>query len=199
MKNRIITISREFGSGGRTIGKNTAKELGIPCYDNELIQKLAEESGFNESYIQDTGEYAPGGTISSAFSRRGYGRNHADYLWELQYKIIVDLADKGPCVIVGRCADYVLRDKEILSVFINAPLPDRIERVKTFYNRKERDIRALVLRTDKERKAYYEYYTDKNWGDSGSYDLMINSSIGLDLAKDLIVLAAQNWHGSQTK
>lgn len=72
MKNRIITISREFGSGGRTIGKNTAKELGIPCYDNELIQKLAEESGFNESYIQDTGEYAPGGIISSAFSRRGY-------------------------------------------------------------------------------------------------------------------------------
>ena len=98
-----------------------------------------------------------------------------------------------------RCADYVLRGQDILSVFINAPLPDRIERVKTFYNRKERDIRALVLRTDKERKAYYEYYTDKNWGDSGSYDLMINSSIGLDLAKDLIVLAARNWHGSQIK
>ena len=74
-----------------------------------------------------------------------------------------------------------------------APLPDRIQRVKTFYNRKERDIRALILRTDKERKAYYEYYTDKKWGDSESYDLMINSSIGLDLAKDLIVLAAKNW------
>ena len=123
MKNRIITISREFGSGGRTIGKNTAKELGIPCYDNELIQKLAEESGFHESYIQDTGEYAPGGTISSAFSRRGYGRNNADYLWELQYKIIVDLAEKGPCVIVGRCADYILRDRaDLLRAFIHAYL-----------------------------------------------------------------------------
>lgn len=103
------------------------------------------------------------------------------------------MRDRRP--VCGLC----FAGQDILSVFINAPLPDRIERVKTFYNRKERDIRALVLRTDKERKAYYEYYTDKNWGDSGSYDLMINSSIGLDLAKDLIVLAARNWHGSQTK
>ena len=90
---------------------------------------------------------------------------------------------------------YVLHGQNICSVFINAPLPDRIQRVKTFYNRKERDIRALILRTDKERKAYYEYYTDKKWGDSESYDLMINSSIGLDLAKDMIVLAAKNWKG----
>ena len=106
MKNRVITISREFGSGGRTIGKQVAEKLGIPCYDNELLTKIAEESGFQENYIKEAGEYAPGGFLSNAFSHRGSNPNNADYLWQIQYKIISELAEKGPCVIVGRCADY---------------------------------------------------------------------------------------------
>ena len=110
MKNRVITISREFGSGGRTIGKKVAEALGIPCYDNELIQKIAAESGFHEGYVRDAGEDSTGGFLASAFAHHSQGHNNADYLWKVQYKIITDLAQKGPCVIVGRCADYILRD-----------------------------------------------------------------------------------------
>ena len=101
MKNRVITISREFGSGGRTIGKMLAEELGIPCYDAELIHKIAKESGFTEKYIKDAGEYAPGGFLSSAFSNRIFGPTNEDYLWQIQYKIITELAEKESCVIVG--------------------------------------------------------------------------------------------------
>ena len=96
MKNRVITISREFGSGGRTIGKQVAEKLRIPCYDNELLTKIAEESGFQENYIKEAGEYAPGGFLSNAFSHRGSNPNNADYLWQIQYKIISELAEKGP-------------------------------------------------------------------------------------------------------
>lgn len=123
MKNRILTISREFGSGGRTIGKTTAKELGIPCYDSELVQKIAAESGFGQDYVKEAGEYAPGGFLASAFTHRDFGANNADYLWKIQYRIITELAQKGPCVIVGRCADYILRDKaDLLRVFIHADM-----------------------------------------------------------------------------
>ena len=117
MKKRIITISREFGSGGRTIGKKLAERIGIPCYDSELIHKIALESGFDENYIKDAGEYAPGGFLTSAFSNRAFGPTNEDYLWQIQYKVITELAQKESCVIVGRCADYILRDKaDCLSV-----------------------------------------------------------------------------------
>ena len=111
MKNRVITISREFGSGGRTIGKKVAEKLGIPCYDAEIIEKMAKETGFAPAYVKEAGEYAPGSFLSSAFSNRMFGPTNEDILWEHQYKVITELAEKGPCVIVGRCADYILRDK----------------------------------------------------------------------------------------
>lgn len=125
MKNRVITISREFGSGGRTIGKQVAAELGIPCYDNELLQKIAQESGFHENYVKEAGEYAPGGFLASAFSHPNSGPNNADYLWKIQYKIISELAEKGPCVIVGRCADYILGTRRTACGFIHADLKFR--------------------------------------------------------------------------
>lgn len=138
MKNRVITISREFGSGGRTIGKKVAEELGIPCYDSELIQQVAEKSGFNENYIKDASEYAPGGFFASALSYRTSGPNNADYLWKIQYKVITDLAEKGPCVIVGRCADYILRDKaDCLKVFVHADMAFRAERIVKVYGERE--------------------------------------------------------------
>lgn len=105
MKNRVITISREFGSGGRTIGKKVAEKLGIPCYDAEIIQKMAKETGFAPDYVKEAGEYAPGSFLSAAFSNRMFGPTNEDILWEHQYKVITELAEKGPCVIVGRCAD----------------------------------------------------------------------------------------------
>lgn len=109
MKNRIVTISREFGSGGRTIGKKVAEKLGIPCYDSELIQKIAEESGFAENYVKEAGEYVPGGFLSSVLANRAFGPTNEDILWETQCRVIMELAEKGPCVIVGRCADYLCR------------------------------------------------------------------------------------------
>ena len=110
MKNRVITISREFGSGGRTIGKKVAEQLGIPCYDAEIIQKMVKETGFTPEYVKEAGEYTPGSFLSSAFSNRLFGPTNEDILWEHQYKVITALAQKGPCVIVGRCADYILQD-----------------------------------------------------------------------------------------
>ena len=138
MKNRIITISREFGSGGRTIGRKVAEKLGIPCYDAELIQKIAEKSGFSENYIKDAGEYAPGGFLSSAFTNRSVGPTNEDYLWNIQYRIITELAEEGPCVIVGRCADYILKDKaDCLTVFIHADLDFRANRIVQVYGERE--------------------------------------------------------------
>lgn len=112
MKNKVITISREFGSGGRTIGKDVAARLNIPCYDRDILDEIARESGFARDYVQEAGEYAPGGFLSSAFAHQNTRCTNADYLWKLQYNLIVELAQKSPCVIVGRCADYILRDKD---------------------------------------------------------------------------------------
>ena len=123
MEKRIITISREFGSGGRTIGKLVAEHLGIRCYDAELIQKLAAESGFDENYVKEAGEYTPGGFLASAFTDRSFGPTNEDLLWKLQYRIIRELAEKEPCVIVGRCADFILQDRtDCLKVFVHADM-----------------------------------------------------------------------------
>lgn len=113
MKNRVITISREFGSGGRTIGKKVAEKLEIPCYDAKIIQEMVKETGFAPDYVKEAGEYAPGGFLSNAFSNRMFGPTNEDILWEYQYKIIKQLAEKEPCVIVGRCADYICRTMQI--------------------------------------------------------------------------------------
>ena len=182
MQNRVITISREFGSGGRTIGKKVAEELGIPCYDSELLQKIAEESGFDENYIKDAGEYAPGGFLASAFSHRGAGPNNADYLWEIQYKIITELAEKGPCVIVGRCADYILRDKaDCLKVFVHADLSFRAERIVKEYGERDVSPEQRLKDKDKRRVAYYRFYTDMKWGHAQNYDITLNSgTLGID-------------------
>lgn len=182
MQNRVITISREFGSGGRTIGKKVAEELGIPCYDSELLQKIAEESGFDVNYIKDAGEYAPGGFLASAFSHRGAGPNNADYLWEIQYKIITELAEKGPCVIVGRCADYILRDKaDCLKVFVHADLSFRADRIVKEYGERDVSPEQRLKDKDKRRAAYHRFYTDMKWGHAQNYDITLNSgTLGID-------------------
>ena len=182
MKNRILTISREFGSGGRTIGKTVAKDLGIPCYDSELVQKIAAESGFDESYVKEAGEYAPGGLLASAFTHRDFGVNNADYLWKIQYRIITELAQKGPCVIVGRCADYILRDKaDLLRVFIHADMKFRTERIVQVYGEREESPEQRLRDKDKRRAAYHRFYTDMKWGHAQNYDVTLNSgTLGIE-------------------
>lgn len=165
MKNRIITISREFGSDGRTIGKKVAEQLRIPCYDSELIQKIAQESGFTESYVRNADESASSGFLGSAFSSRTFGPTNEDYLWSIQQKVILDLAEKGPCVIVGRCADYILRDKaDCLTVFIHASLAYRAERIVNVYGEREASPEQRIKEKDKRRAAYHRFYTNMKWG-----------------------------------
>lgn len=160
MKNRVITISREFGSGGRTIGRKVAEAPNILCYDSKLIHKIAVESGFSEDYIKDAGEYAPGGFLASAFSHSAIGPNNADYLWEIQYKIITELAGKGPCVIVSRCADYILRDKaDCLRVFVHADIAFRAERIVKEYGDRDESPEHRLKDKDKRRAAYHRFYT----------------------------------------
>ena len=188
MKSRVITISREFGSGGRTIGKKTAEKLNIPCYDSQLIQKIAAESGFNEEYIKEAGEYAPGGFLSSALSHRGIAITNEDYIWEIQCRTITDLAQQGPCVIVGRCADYILRNKaDCLKVFIHADLDFRAKRIVEVYGEREQSPQQRLKDKDKRRAAYHRFYLDMKWGHAQNYDLTLNSgTLGIENCVNII-------------
>ncbi|MGM9651336.1 MAG: AAA family ATPase [Faecousia sp.] len=189
MKNRIITISREFGSGGRTIGKKTAEALGIPCYDSELIQKLAAQSGFAEDYVKDAGEYAPGGFLTAAFFNRSFGPSNGDYLWKLQYQIIQELAAQGACVIVGRCADYILRDTaDCLRVFIHADMDYRVRRIVEVYGAREEAPEQRLRAKDKRRAAYYQFYTDMKWGNVRNYHVALDSGkLGIEACVGILV------------
>lgn len=188
MKNRVITISREFGSGGRTIGRMVAQKLGIPCYDAELIQKIALETGFNETYIQEAGEYTPGSFLSNVFSNRSYGPTNEDYLWKVQYQIITELAEKGACVIVGRCADYILKDTaNCLKVFIHADMAFRAKRIVEVYGERDISPEQRLKDKDKRRAAYHRFYTNMKWGQSQNYHLTLDSGVlGIDRCADII-------------
>lgn len=188
MKNRVITISREFGSGGRTIGKKVAEKLGIPCYNSELLQEMVKETGFAADYVKEAGEYAPGGFLSAAFSNRMFGPTNEDILWEHQCKIITELAEKGPCVIVGRCADYILRDKaDCLKVFIHADMAFREERIVKVYGEREQSPEERLRDKDKRRAAYHRFYTDMKWGHAQNYHLTLNSGVlGLEKCEEII-------------
>lgn len=188
MKNRVITISREFGSGGRTIGRMVAEKLGIPCYDAEIIQEMAKETGFTPDYIKEAGEYTPGGFLSAAFSNRVFGPTNEDVLWEQQYKVITELAEKSSCVIVGRCADYILQDKaDCLNVFIHADMKFRAERIVKVYGEREQSPEERLKDKDKRRAAYHRFYTDMKWGHAQNYHITLNSGVlGIDKCVDII-------------
>ena len=184
MKNRIITISREFGSGGRTVGKQAAQKLSIPCYDQELIEKIAEESGFAPAYIKEQGEYVVrAGWLSNALAGRfSNGLTTQDQLWLLQRKVILELAEKGPCVIVGRCADYILREEaNCLTAFIHADMEKRAQRIVQVYGEREESPEKRLRDKDKRRAAYYQMYTDMAWGDARHYHVALDSgALGIE-------------------
>lgn len=191
MRNRVITISREFGSGGRTIGRKAAEKLGIPCYDQELIEEIAAQSGLAKDYIAEKEEYAPyGSRLANALSidRSFGGLSVQDFLWSVQRKIILDLAEKGPCVIVGRCADYILQDKaDCLKVFVHASMDKRAERIVKLYGEREEAPLKRLKDKDKRRSAYYHFYTDMEWGKTQNYHLALDSgALGIDTCVQLI-------------
>ncbi|MGN0331595.1 MAG: AAA family ATPase [Lachnospiraceae bacterium] len=190
MKNRVITISREFGSGGRTIGKKVAERLGIPCYDHELIEKIAEESGFAKEFVKEKAEYAPyGNWFANAFSDRSMnGISTQDYLWSVQRKIILNIASEGPCVIVGRCSDYILKDDaDCLKVFVHADMKARAERIVKLYGEAKEAPEKRLKDKDKRRSAYYKFYTDSEWGNVRNYHIALDSGVlGIEKCVDII-------------
>ena len=178
MKNRVITISREFGSGGRTVGRETAQKLGIPCYDQELLQHLAAKSGFTEEYVKEQGEYAPYGGWLNALAGRTNGLTNQDQLWVLQRRMILELAEKSSYVIVGRCADYILRDAaDCLTVFIHADMAQRAKRIVEVYGQREEAPEKRLRDKDKRRASYYQFYTDMEWGDARNYHVSLDSGV----------------------
>lgn len=191
MKHRVITISREFGSGGRTIGKKVAETLQIPCYDSELIQKIAQESGFAEGYVKEVDESSKGGFLASAFSSsRAFGPTNEDYLWEIQRKVILGLAEQGPCVIVGRCADYILQEAaDCLTVFIHASMQYRADRIVREYGERQESPEQRLREKDKRRAAYHRFYTDMKWGYAQNYHVSLNSGeLGIDRCVEILRL-----------
>ena len=190
MKNRIITISREFGSGGRTIGKQVAKKLGIACYDQELIEKIAEQSGYSEEFVREKSEYTTYGSwFANAFADRDVrGMTIQDHIWTMQRQLIIDLAKKENCVIIGRCADYILRDEaDLLTVFIHAGMQQRAERIVRVYGEREDSPEKRLKDKDKRRRAYYQFYTDMEWGDVCNYQIALDSgALGIETCADLI-------------
>ena len=191
MSNRIITIGREFGSGGRTIGREVAKKLGIPCYDQELIVKMAEESGFTREYVEKESENASlGSWAASALGMDGTytAPTNQDRLWAVQSRIIREIAEKESCVIVGRCADVILEDKaDLLRVFIHADFDARAKRIVEKYGETEIPTEKRLRDKDKRRAMYYQFYTDRKWGDIENYDIILNSSaLGLERCVDII-------------
>ena len=188
MKNRIVTISREFGSGGRTVGKLLAQELGIPCYDSELIQKIAEKSGFTENYVRKADESASSGFLASAFSTRAFGPTNEDYLWEVQSKVILELAERESCVIVGRCADYIPRETAgCLTAFIHADMEYRMNRIVEVYGEREESPEQRVKEKDKRRAAYHRFYTNMKWGYAKNYQVCLDSGVlGIENCVDIL-------------
>ena len=188
--NRVIVISREFGSGGRTVGKEVAAKLGIPCYDSEIIEKISAETGFAKEYVERYGEYAISNSLyNNALAGRTYnGQSDADKLWLAQTKVITKLAQQGPCVIVGRCADYILRDTaDCLSVFIHASDEKRAERIVAVYGQREEAPVQRLHDKDRKRKAFYELYTGIAWGEADNYALCLDSGIlGIEKCVEII-------------
>lgn len=188
MKQGIITISREFGSGGRTIGKLVAEKLGIPCYDAELITELAKQSGFAESYVKEAGEYTPGGFLDTLLTNRNSSPTNEDILWQIQCNVITDLAKKGPCVIVGRCADYILKGvPNVLRIFVHADMDFRARRIVEVYGERAESPEQRLKDKDKRRSTYYRFYTGQKWGELRAYDLTLNSGkLGIEKCSELI-------------
>ena len=200
MEKKIITISREFGSGGRTVGRMVAEKLGIPFYDKELVDQIALESGFAPKFVEEHGEHSPGTSLFSyAFAPQGVpgimnGLSTADFLWNIQCSVILQLAEQGPCVIVGRNADYILKDRpDVLHAYIYADTEFRAERIVRLYGESEKSPEARLNEKDKRRRVNYQHYTGRSWGQAQNYDLCLDSSvIGIENCRDIIVGIVEN-------
>lgn len=181
----VITVGRQYGSGGREIGTMLAEKLGIAYYDDMLLKEAAKESGLCEDLFHSFDERPKSFLYSVAMDPYSFSMNHVmpkgsieQQVYLATYDTIKKLADKGPCVLIGRCADYALKDRDdVINLFITAPLENRIERVARRNGITRDEAKERIRRTDKSRASYYNYYSSKDWGDAKSYDLCIDSSL----------------------
>ncbi|MBQ9194002.1 MAG: cytidylate kinase-like family protein [Bacteroidales bacterium] len=192
--NTIINVGRQFGSGGGFVAKAVGRKLGIPVYDNELISKAAEESGYSKSVFEGGEKRRSLFSMSSFFAsgRVPFGESSGyvndDMLFRIQSEVIRNIAEKGDAIIVGRCADYILRDLDCLDVFVCAPMEYRIQRLMKNEGLEQDEAEELMRRKDRTREAYYNFYTFGAWGKADNYDLCIDSSIlGIEDTADCII------------
>lgn len=184
MQKRIITISRQCGSGGHSIGSELAKRLDIAFYDKEIIEMAAKESGFSKEFIEEKGEHMESSMVSNlarSLSYAGKGKFEEyqplqDQIYFIQAKIIKELAEKGPCVIVGRCADYILEKREdVLNVFIHADMDFKKKHSMDQHHFPAEEAEQIIRKQDKLRASHYRYYTERKWGDAPNYHLCLDS------------------------
>lgn len=181
MTRKVITIGRKLGSGGRECGERLAKELGIAFFDKQLIELASERSGIPKPELEKQEERAAN-PLLFPFPRTytniaGYGNSTNDILFNYQAEIITEIVEKQDCVIVGRCADFILKDHPgKRSAFINAPFEKRVERLKARHQLSDEQAAQQIKKTDKQRRVYYSYYTDRKWGDAENYDIVLNSA-----------------------
>ena len=198
MKTSIIALGRQFGSGGREIGKQLAERLNVRCYDRELITLAAQKAEVREELFTGREEKAPNPWLFTGVYEGGpqvrKGQPAEDILFEMQSQVILELARMGPCIIVGRCADVVLRAAGIptVSLFICAPFEDRVRRRMEIESIGQKEAEDAVRKIDKRRKKYYDTYTDRNWGTPENYDFCINSSVrGIEGTVEQIITCAR--------
>ena len=184
MKNLIITIGRQLGSGGRSVGKLLAEHYGISLYDKALINLAAEQSGLGKEFFTNADEHVSRSSLRSLITSRGLISSHSnsplsnDALFQVQSDVIRELAGKESCIILGRCADYILRDNPgLISIFLSADKEDRLKRIAEHDNISIEKARTLMEQGDKKRATYYNYYTDGVWGSASTYHLCINTSV----------------------
>lgn len=177
----IINIGRQFGSGGKQVAIEIGKELGVPVYDNELISKAADESGFSKELFERSDERRSIWGVSSFFTNGRFGgaQNYVgdNELFKIQSEVIRGLAEKGPAIFVGRCSNYILRERKCLDVFITAPIEERVRRVSERTGLDIDEAKAKIERQDRTRETYYNFFTFGNWGAASDYDLCIDSSV----------------------
>ena len=191
MAKRIITISREFGSGGRFIGEEVAQQLGIAYYSENIIDQIAQQSGLSPEYIEENAELSPKkGLFAYVFSGRDItGKSVDDMLYEAQRKVILEIAKKEPCVMIGRNADFILKDRDdVLNVFVYGDMPEKIKRICKLYDVTEDGAIKLIKDTDKRRRINYNFYTEQKWGMARNYTLSLNSSqLGYERCEKMII------------
>ena len=196
MANLVITIGRENGSGGRQLGSELAAVLGVKCYDSELINETAKASGFAKSFVETHEEHRPGSFLYSLVTGGGVVADEQPFpvqIFQAQSEVIRTIAAREPCVIVGRCADFILKDQpDCLHIFVHSDMQHRAARVRERYGETSKPMEKRLQEKDSKRKVYYKHYTNRNWGEAENYDICLDSGkLGVDKCVEIVCDIAQ--------